>query len=84
METTDLHLPQEKTVYKSQTTEREKLLKRFTWAVDVLLKHSGKCITNFPGEIFDLSEQFRNSLLAGEAVYLQFTVHPPQNAPDSQ
>lgn len=77
METTDLYLPQEKIVYKSETTEREKLLKRFTWAGDVILKHSGKCITNFPGENFDLSGQFRDSLLAGEGVCIQFTVHPP-------
>lgn len=52
METTDLHLPHEKTVHKCQTTEMEKLLKRFTWAGDIILKHSGKCVTKFPEKKF--------------------------------
>jgi len=77
METTDLHLSKEKTVYKSQIIEREKLLKRFIWTGDVILKHSAKCVTHFAEENLDLSGQFRDNLLAGEVVYIQFTVHPP-------
>lgn len=81
MVTTALHLPQEK-LYESQRMVRKKLLKRLPWKSAVILKYSDKCRTNVSGEF--LTCCFRDSLLAGEALYIQFTVHAPQNAPSSQ
>lgn len=54
----------EKILYKLQKTEREKVLKRLTCTGDVVLKHAGKSITNFPEENFDISGQLRDRLLA--------------------
>lgn len=70
------------TVYKSLRMVREKLLKRLPWKSAVFLKYSDKCRTNVSGEF--LTCCFRDSLLAGEALYIQFAVHAPQNAPSSQ
>lgn len=59
-----------KVLYKLQKTEREKLLNRLTCTGDVILKHPGKSITNFPRENYDMSGQLRDRLLAW-AVYIE-------------
>lgn len=53
-----------KSVCKLQIAEREKLLKSLTCTGNVILKHPGKSITNFPEANVDMSGQLRDRLLA--------------------
>lgn len=58
---------------KNYTSPRKLNKRRLTCIGDVILKHPGKSITNFPRENFDMSGQLRDRLLAW-AVYTQQSI----------